>query len=375
MRRHTRCRCSRRRFLGASVAPVAVAVAGPRRHGPWQAHARQTPPAFEVLGAPGGYSSQPAHWYLADLQQWRGRIYAAHGDWNANTGPVRVVYVDPASGALVQDNGFQFDDEAIESFVVLNDVIWAIGTDARESWEFGNVYRAPLEGDWEKLRTVPGAVHLFGLGQLNEVLVASGGNEVAEGIIWQSHDGGRTWEIATIIENPSLGTKYPIHVYSHVFTLGGRLFVTTPASGCFAFDGVGWTPAECVPTTAFGVTKSVPFGGAVAMVPYSPWRVPLDEPLGPGLMVFDGQEYWSIDVGTTVRDVVADTDALYVLTEDTLQMGVILRATDLSRRCATAFTEAVMLGPEFPAPRSLERVDGRFYVGLADGRLIRSRSA
>ena len=365
---------SRRFFLGASVTALVSSVVGAVRAGQSSepAAARQAAPAFEPIGVPVTYSPARSHAYIADMQRWHDRIYIGHGDWDDNTGPVRAIYYDVAGGSFVHDDAFQFDDEAVESLVVLDDALYAVGIDAKESWDFGNIYRKRWGQTWEKLRTLPGGVHVFGLGQLADVLVATGSNDRTDGLIWQSGDDGQTFEIATVVRNASLGTMFPIQVYSHVLTLGDRLFVATPDSGFYAFDGAAWSEADWRTTTRFGVTKSVRFGAVLVMVPYLPFRGPSANPSERQVIVFDGAEDWSVDVGATVRDVVADGDTLYVLIEREDETGAILAATDISCRCADAFVEIAAIGADFPRPRSLERVHDRFYIGCADGMLVRS---
>lgn len=389
-------RLSRRHLLRAGVAPglaflgagvgveggAATGQLGDEQRGINQPTLSAQVLEFELVGTPADYKPSRSHQYLYDLQHWYDRIYVGHGDWINNTGPVQAMYLDLASGLTMHDDGFSFDDEAIESFAVLDDVLYAIGTDALavEGWAYGNLYRKPWGGWWEKLHTVPWAAHLFGVGQLAGILVASGtevdpatitdtGRAASQGAIWQSWDGGWTWAVAARFGEPGFYSG-PQGFESHVLLFDDRLIVTTPKDGCYVFDGAEWSTADFVPETPHGVTKSVRFGAEVVMVP----RLPPQSWGGSNarsLVFFDGQGHWSIDLDATVRDVVVVGDSLYVLTE-TSRTGSIFATVDASCRCADAFVEVTKIDPEFTAPRSLEFAADRFFVGCADGRLIRS---
>ena len=364
-------------LMGTRSCLEGAASTGLLRESRARSSTQQPPPpealVFELVGTPADYGRPLSHQYLAELQLWHDRIYIGHGDWTTNTGPVHAIYLDLATGAFVHDDSFSFDDEAIESFVVLDDVLYAIGTDALEveGWEFGNLYRKDWGSAWEKLRTVPRALHIFGLGQLGDVLVASGTTDDAVGVIWQSWDGGYTWETVASLDNPDPESKNPRFVRSHVLTLGGYLIVTTPWGSCYVFDGSTWSTRDCTAPTTFGVAKSVQFGNAAVMAPYLPfytrgsrWRREL--------VFFDGQEHWSIDVGMTVRDIAVDGNVLYVLVDNRGGAGTLLATADPSCRCAAAFTTISAIPSTFARPRSLARAADRFFVGTADGKLIRS---
>jgi hypothetical protein len=340
---------------------------------------------FELVGTPADYGPTQSHQNLADLQLWHDRIYVGHGDWYNNTGPVRAMYFDLASGSIVHDDSFSFDDEAVESFVVLDDVLYAIGTDALavEGWEFGNLYRKYWGGAWEKLHTVPWVAHLFGVGQLGGILVASGtevdpatmtdsGRAASQGAIWQSWDGAYSWAVAARFGEPGFHSG-PEGFESYVIEFDDRLIVTTPKDGCYVFDGANWSALDCVPETPNGVAKAVRFGPDVVMVPYIPSRDYSSRPAMRKLMFFDGQEHWSVDLDAKIRDIIVDDDVLYVLTETLVPTsGSILATTDASCRYAEEFVKIGEIGGDFRAPRSLERAENRFFVGCADGKLIRS---
>jgi hypothetical protein len=320
--------------------------------------------------------------YLWDLQLWEDRIYAGYGDWELNSEGVAAIYLNAATGVLNDDDDFVFDDGAIDSFVVINGELWAVGaaTLADEAPTFGNLYRKPPGGAWTKLATVPNARHLFGLGQVNGVFVVSGiateaettggatGSEVF-GAIWQSFDGAQTWELVTTFGVPS-SQRSPYRFMSSIMRFDDRLVVATPRSGSFSFDGFNWVSGNAVPHTIYGVTKAVQLGEFSVMAPYIPRAYTWAGPLTTSLVISDGDAYWTVETGVTIRDLIVDEGRLYALATDPWG-GLILAADDLSCRCLDAFEVIAELDPMI-TPCSIEFSRNRFIVGCVDGSLLRS---
>ncbi len=106
------------------------------------------------------------------------------------------------------------------------------------------------------------------------------------------------------------------------------------------------------------------------------------------LYFFDGNSRWTVDFGEPVRDVLSTDKGLMVLSGFPTGEGSIFRAASLASRSEEDFVQLIRLdlkvepmpaepGTEQPcslghAPQSLEFLDNQFYIGLADGRLLRS---
>lgn len=154
-------------------------------------------PYFSIYpGGEAAYARNP--W---DLHAFDGRLYIGAGNSAnrgpaPNAGPVPLFSWDPRRRAFRHE--LVVDDEQLERFVTLGDTLFVPGHDARESWEWGNLYRREARGEWRKLRRVPRAVHLYDLalhrGRLYAALGAfdlssdHGGSAVA-----LSEDGGERW--------------------------------------------------------------------------------------------------------------------------------------------------------------------------------------
>lgn len=393
----TRQRLSRRQLVGAgaigALSSLAPGLSRPRfaqaRPGRSEIlefrrrHQPATPPNIEFrVISDAGEGSLLHRRHLRDLQVWDDRVYVGFGDWQTNANPIPAVYLDVTTGALVHDERFAFDDGGIESYVVIDGVLWAIGIATLETDGpvYGNLYRKTIGGFWEKLATVPGANHLFALGQLNGVLVVSGTEGgtanidgqlplARHGTVWQSFDGGQTWQVVTNFgaTNPS---ENPFSYASSIINLGDRLIVTTPTSGSFEFDGLNWFASGAVPHTPYGVTKCVQFGNVAAMVPYLPRSYTWAGSLTTSLVFSDGQESWWVDGGMVAHDLVVEDGVLYVLATDRWG-GFIMAMDDVSCRCLDDMDVVAEMDGDI-IPRSLERSHFRFIVGCTDGRLLRS---
>lgn len=127
-------------------------------------------PYVESLGIPFAERYQGGEEIYArnvwDLQAFEGRLYIGAGNYNnkgpaSNAGPVPIMAWDPPKGRFVREG--VADEEQIDRFEVIRGKLYIPGTDPRESWDFGNLYRREQNGRWLKLRTIPRAIHTLAL--------------------------------------------------------------------------------------------------------------------------------------------------------------------------------------------------------------------
>ena len=131
-----------------------------------------------------------------DMQVYNGRIYLGHGDYINNASPIPVIYYDPTSNKFITQ--YTVNEEQIDKYKVLNGKLYIPGTDARESWDYGNFYT--LDNDqWTKFRTIPKANHVFDMTYFNGQLYAAIGATTRDacGLV-ASKDMGKTW---TTVQN------------------------------------------------------------------------------------------------------------------------------------------------------------------------------
>lgn len=373
----------------AVVVPLFhYAYEPPAQATPTSASASEDPPSsaslsFELLGRPAAYRELGYHAGLWDLQRWHGRIYLAHGDWYTNSGPLRMLYYDVESEEFIHEDGFMLDEHGMEVIRLFGDTLLIPGTETtgREyagGVELSSVYIRSGDQPWARMHTIPGAVHIWDATFLEDLLVAIGQKGEIGGI-WISSDSGQTWQ-----ERPDFQAEgYTIPLSG--FVLGDNLYVTTAGTGCLVFDGHSWEQSDCLAANIFegttAVQKNAVFQDVITMAPY--W-VTLDQ----RVHFFDGKARWAVEFPQPVHDVVASEEMLFVLTGDPSGRGEIYMASRLDCQCAEDFIRIVELDfqdetiitEEDPfmrltlgsTPHSLEFAAGRFYVGLADGRLFRS---
>lgn len=146
------------------------------------------------LGQP--FKQQPFARNVWDMQVFDGKIYLGSGNYlnsgpSPNAGPTPVIYYDPQTGKFITE--YTVDEEQIDEYKIINGELIIPGTDATDSWDFGNYY--VLEnGKWQKIRTIPVCSHVFDMAAYNGKLYAAIGGESSEHISFTaSGDNGRTW--------------------------------------------------------------------------------------------------------------------------------------------------------------------------------------
>jgi hypothetical protein len=155
---------------------------------------------------------------VLDLQWHDGRLWIAGGDYQDNQGPFVIRSWSPAIG--FQDDCIT-DDEAIEQFRVEDGVLYAPGADARESWEFGNLYVRKPGGQWLKKRTLPNAVHVFDVRIFRRRLYAACGTSSGAALFY-SGDGGDSWTRVPFDDLTPFGRFYEIMPGDQGLLLGPR---------------------------------------------------------------------------------------------------------------------------------------------------------
>ena len=164
----------------------------------------------EYLGIPylDRYPDGPAVYArnVWDLQAYQGRIYVGGGNCGnigpfPNAGPVPILAWDLKTHAVVCEG--EVDEEEINRFDVISDDLFIPGTDPMENWQWGNLYRRQADGQWQKLRNIPKAIHIFSLTGYQNILYA--GLKATDTVPWHvdfkgyggavavSKDKGRSW--------------------------------------------------------------------------------------------------------------------------------------------------------------------------------------
>lgn len=309
-----------------------------------------------------------------DLQAYQGRIYLGCGDWQDDQGPIDLWSFAPTSlgGKLVVLHELTLDEEVAERFAVVND--WLVIPDAEpeDPWDRGALYLKE-RGEWRRLSTFPGNAHPVDLASLNGRLYATANTPVG-GVLYESADQGQTWK-SYAADNAG---DFEDDQYGELAVLKGDLLVTSHlgAQHLLRFDGqrlerllVPLFPSIETRGTALQPWRLTEAQGGVYYT-FRAWG-PEDRPRP--LFFLRDMEVGGLLVApfkdTFVQDIVARGDTVYVLTSGPASelagqqtggyVGAVYRSTH---------PEAWTLIACFATPalaRSLEILDGAFYVGLA----------
>lgn len=322
------------------------------------------------LGTPGNYRVLGSHARITDLQAWQGRIFIAHGDWTQNSGPVRALAYDPAAGSFLWDESFSFDEEQVEILRVGGDTLLVPGGDGREDWSFGNLYLHRPGNPWQKLRSLPGGVHVWDAVINGSTWIAVGSGDAGDGRIWISSDGGVTWNLdpagAALL---GVDAQNPLNTHAGLFRLNGLIYLST-ASGCFMYQEESWQHAPGCDLSR-SVQKYVEWDRWAVLVPY--FSRPVDA--ADFLWFYDGITTQAVGFGQYVLDAVIYQGQLLVLTSPAAGKAQVFYspnpAAGLTLLADLELPSGDILKPYADWPLALEALDGALYFGLNDGQLIR----
>ena len=158
------------------------------------------------------------------LKAYDGKIFMGLGDWNDNTGPVKVLYYDTADGK-VKTSG-TIADEAIENFTIIDDKLYTTGCDPRADWGYGSFYvYNKAENKWEQHLKNNGWVHVFDVVEFKDKLFMYGettGNVYSH--VQYSEDGGETFVNTKIFYNETDVSHYADFRCKNLVSYNGNLY-------------------------------------------------------------------------------------------------------------------------------------------------------
>ncbi len=283
-----------------------------------------------------------------DMHTFEGRIYLGGGDLARNTGPTEVWSLSETGVVTDLQLETVVQDEMVVQFRDCDGTLFIPGSDATESWRFGNFY-LKHEGHWQKRRTIPGALHVFDIASLEGTLYAAAMTLSGESL-FSSSDNGLSW---TALESSPQVTG--------LVAAGDSLFAISRRIVQEYRDGV---PGERLRGPNEFWARSVAFAGGVLFGPAilslpDLRRAPLVHVSAEGARTVERFE----GLRAAVRDILVEDSTVFVLLarrggNSGGFRGIIVGSEDT----VEWFTLADFLVPA--PPYSFAQLDGRFYVGL-----------
>jgi hypothetical protein len=295
-----------------------------------------------------------------DMHYYNGSIYVGTGDCLCNRGPIVLWSFD--EGGFTEE--CTVAEEQIYLFRSYDGKLLIPGMDTTESWDYGNIYIKD-GAMWEKLRTIPGGLHVFDAAVFEGnlyVVVSSNGYSA----LMKSTDIGQTWEPLMVIDwNDGFASFGEMVALDDALIIMGTTPDWEPCIYRYADGSMEALVIPIRPCMSYGIPgRCIGFrDGILYTAGYSPSSVEWPAPL------FFLNDFTSGAVsieefrGKAVRDIVVRDSTCYVLTatevDDTFQ-GYIHSSSDLTNWTKEAdFTVPAL-------PYSFELLDGIFYVGLGN---------
>lgn len=135
---------------------------------------------------------------IKELKAYDDKIFMGLGDWNANTGPVKILYYDTITETIVSSGTIA--DEAVENFNIIDGKLYTSGTDPKSS--YGNYYVYDKENNkWDQFKQGNYWYHVFEIEKYNDKFFICGSVKKAEYTpIQVSYDNGVTFQNVKIYD-------------------------------------------------------------------------------------------------------------------------------------------------------------------------------
>jgi len=189
----------------------------------------------------------PAYQYYSDinsrsikkLKAYDNKIFMGLGDFDANTGPVKILYYNTLNGK-VETSG-TIDDEAVADFKIIDNKLYTTGRDPRDSWGYGSYYTYNNENNnWVKSRHNGGWIHVFDIEKYHDKLFICGSVEASsnKSLVQVSLDNGNTFEDIKVVFEDGNQVPYDSELRAYaLFTYNEKLYVRI-YKAAFEYNGI-----------------------------------------------------------------------------------------------------------------------------------------
>lgn len=173
------------------------------------------------------------------LEAYDDKIFMGLGDWNKNTGPVKVLYYDTKTGKIGTSG--TIDDEAIGAFKIIDGKLYTTGRDPRNGWGYGSYYIYNRESNsWEKHMFNNGWIHVFDIEKYNEKLFMCGSVVASskKSLVQVSFDNGNTFEDVKVVFSDGNQVPYDSDLRAYSFFTYKEDLYTRIYKGSSDYNGI-----------------------------------------------------------------------------------------------------------------------------------------
>jgi len=301
---------------------------------------------------------------ITDLAVDGGKLYAAYGDYDANTGPIAI---DPFDLTTETFDGSQLSmpTEQVMIFRKINGKLYAPWVDPQAPWTSDVGYSSNESGTWQNYTETP-AVHIFDMATLDgSDLWMVGASVEPDGVTergataFRSTGGGAIWNIVRTDASTPNASGY--ERYYWVEELNGKIYMQAggaiPATPVRIFDGTTWSS---------GTTKQICTGYDPGMTETIGNYIVCANGRNTELTLFDGTNitHTTSQVGVT-GDFYKDGGYLYAL-----GTGGIMRTSNGINWTVIASSEST--GFSYAFGGSLAIYNNHIYIGSSNGHILKS---
>ena len=168
----------------------------------------------------------PAHEYyshtnsrsIRKLKAFDNKIFMGLGDWDANTGPVKILYYDTITGKI--ETSGTINDEAVGDFNIIDGNLYTTGRDPRDAWEYGSYYVYNIENNnWDKHMHNTGCIHVFDIEKYHDKLFMCGSvvDSTEKSLVQVSYNNGESFEDVKVIFSDGSQVPYDSYLRAYSF--------------------------------------------------------------------------------------------------------------------------------------------------------------
>ena len=311
------------------------------------------------------YPTQSASREINYLKAFDDKIFIGLGDYDTNTGPVKIIYYDTIKDKIGSSG--TIPDEEVLSFNIIDDKLYTTGADPRDDWGYGSYYiYNKQDNNWLQNRINSGWVHIFDIEKHNNKLFMCGSvlDSYKRSTIQSSIDGVNFNDVPVYFKDGTL-LPYDSNLRCYKFIrLNNKLYANfyySTYNGIYEYDEINnrFDYISNLPSIEINLTKTAILNDEFIYVSlFSNTIITKD---------FKKYNYINDITPESEKDFVTVGDTLYILaltevTEDNEYIISIFKTKDL------VTSELVYEFTGHAYPSSIEYYDNSFYIGTDNGK-------